>query len=519
MRPNQTYHSIQIIILLLGLSIFWGSVVIYTGCTNQRENSSGSVSKTGKELSDLYCGSCHLPVSANMLDKETWLNRVLPVMAPKLGINVWRGNKYYPTGSSGETTVSFAEWTKIVNYFEREAPEILHSADRPMPLVERGDLFTVQKPSVNDTIPAATTMVNIDSQSGFIYTSDANENALLQWDDDLQATTVLSMASPAVNLHFLGDSDSSREAVLTNIGTMIADDIYRGVVQQVNLSTGKADTVKVIDSGLNRPLRALPADMNQDGRDDWIICAFGHEHGGLYLYTQNQDQTYTRETIRGVPGAEDLVIEDVNSDGWPDLMVLFGYDNEGIWLFLNDREGGFTMDNLMRFPPVYGVTSFEWTDINGDGQKDIILTNGDNADYSPVLKPYHGLRIYLGNGEMQFEESYFYPLNGTTQALVKDFDSDGDKDIATISFFADFEANPSESFVLFENSGDLEFQPQSIPVSQHGRWITMDAGDIDGDGDQDIVLGNFSRKFMSAFEVNATWDTQTPFILLENNTR
>ncbi|MEL6844742.1 MAG: FG-GAP-like repeat-containing protein, partial [Bacteroidota bacterium] len=50
--------------------------------------------------------------------------------------------------------------------------------------------------------------------------------------------------------------------------------------------------------------------------------------------------------------------------------------------------------------------------------------------------------------------------------------------------------------MLFENEGDDQFASKSITgLSQLGRWLVMDAGDIDQDGDIDLALGSL------AFEV------------------
>ena len=48
--------------------------------------------------------------------------------------------------------------------------------------------------------------------------------------------------------------------------------------------------------------------------------------------------------------------------------------------------------------------------------------------------------------------------------------------------------------------------------------LTMDAGDLDGDGDEDVVLGNFSRgpeSYMPA-EVSQGFSRGQPFMLLRN---
>ncbi len=95
----------------------------------------------------------------------------------------------------------------------------------------------------------------------------------------------------------------------------------------------------------------------------------------------------------------------------------------------------------------------------------------------------------------EFSEAWFYPLYGAYRALARDFDLDGDMDIAAIAFFPNYLGSFKESFTYLENQGGLKFTPSTFPESISGRWITMDAGDWDGDGDADIVLGAFNRSF------------------------
>jgi hypothetical protein len=130
-------------------------------------------------------------------------------------------------------------------------------------------------------------------------------------------------------------------------------------------------------------------------------------------------------------------------------------------------------------------------DFNRDGYLDILLANGDNADYSFIVKPYHGIRIFLNNGKNVFREGFFFPMPGAWKALARDFDQDGDLDIAAISFYPDYNRSPDRGFVYLKQTGDLTFTASTFAQSQVGRWFTMESADYDRDGDEDIILGSF----------------------------
>ena len=97
-------------------------------------------------------------------------------------------------------------------------------------------------------------------------------------------------------------------------------------------------------------------------------------------------------------------------------MALFAQGEEGIFL-LQMLNGNFEQKEVLRFPPVYGSSSFELVDLNNDGFPDIIYTCGDNADYSRVLKPYHGVYIFLNDGKNNFTQKYFYHIDGCYKQL------------------------------------------------------------------------------------------------------
>jgi len=157
-------------------------------------------------------------------------------------------------------------------------------------------------------------------------------------------------------------------------------------------------------------------------------------------------------------------------------------------------------------------------DFNKDGLMDILVTNGDNGEYPSPPKRYHGIRLYLNRGGLRFEEAFFYPLNGAFCAMARDFDQDGDLDIAAISFFPDYEKSPNESFVYLENKGNMQFTASTFSQCIVGRWLVMDVGDLDGDGDVDIVLGScINGPGAVPAWLKRDWDRFSPSILVLRN--
>ncbi|GAB3499289.1 hypothetical protein GCM10027341_22290 [Spirosoma knui] len=450
---------------------------------------------TGQQLSQTYCGNCHLAPDPSLLDKATWQHGVLPQMALRMGQSNQQVSVLGNFTDTGEMTriieanifperptLHDSDWQKIVSYYVEKAPDKL-PAQAAHEGVRTG-LPLFQARQSNRAINGMVTLLRYDSLAGRIWAGDANAH-LYALNPKLERIDSVSLDSPATDLYTHQDG---RIDVLS-VGVLNPNDKQAGSWDRLTpASKTPAPQIKQ----LQRPVNATPADLNRDGQEDVVICQFGNYLGKLSWF-EKTPQGYTEHILDSVPGARVALVRDVNNDQWPDVVALLTQGDEQIAVYYNQRNGSFRKETVLRFPSVYGSSYFELTDIDNDGDQDIVYANGDNADYSIVLKPYHGIRIFLNDGRFRFKQAWFYPMYGATQTVVRDFDQDGDYDIAAIAHFPDFAHRPNESFIYFENKGKLTFAPRTFPMADRGRWLRLEAGDVDQDGDEDILLGSFFR--------------------------
>jgi hypothetical protein len=508
------------------LTIYGWPLFLLISCNNYQRNKthqdvSISSIKQGEALAKIYCQSCHMLPDPSLVDSKSWVNGVLPEMGPRLGIfnfgfdvyprvhdkNI--GPDFYPS----QPVLNLNEWQQIIDYYGSLSPDSLPGQDRKEKISEGLTLFKAEIPSSPYTKPATCYVkINANDTAYPIVISDALRQNIYFFNKNLQIADSVKDTGPVVDIDY-----DKKYLLACDIGVLNPNNGKFGKVETINKTSAgqyEKDTTSFIDS-LQRPVQITPVDLNGDGKMDYVICEFGYLTGALSWMENLGNNKFKRHLIRNVPGAIKVYIQDYNHDGRPDIWALFAQGDEGIFLFTNKGNGNFDQQEVLRFPPSYGSSYFELDDFNKDGFPDIVYTCGDNADYSIVLKPYHGVYIFMNDGKNHFTQKFFFPINGCYKAIARDYDGDGDLDIATISYFADYAHQPEESFVYLKNLGNFNFKPYSMPEAGMGRWLTMDAGDIDGDGKIDLILGNFSiGPVMMKHKVD--WKQSPPFIILKN---
>jgi len=475
----------------------------------------------GERRARQACTLCHLFVRPDMLTRSNWREQILPRMKVRLGAakpdyasspegELIRARKIY----TAKPLVSPAWWPSIRLFYLSHAPEKPLPQD-PRPKIEIGlKLFEAEPPRFRTPLPTAT-MVRILPDERRIYVGDQRTQALFVLNSLGVAEGALGIGNPPADLE-----KRAGRYCLTCIGSFLPTELYTAQVLTFERHEAGLTNLHPLVKDLPRATHLQFADLNEDGKEDFVLCMFGNLTGRYSWFENLGGDRWREHVLIDRTGALYSYPRDLNKDGHMDLLVLFAQELESALALLNDGKGHFTTKSLFQKPPAYGHAYFEPADFNKDGRVDLLVANGDNGEYDSPLKKCHGIRIYLNEGNLQFKEAWFFPMNGAYRAMARDFDEDGDLDIAAISYFPDYAKSPRESFVYLENEGGLKFAPYTFRECIGGRWIVMDAGDIDGDGDVDIVLGSHimgpGGKMAPAWLRNI-WERQGPSIQILRN--
>ena len=225
----------------------------------------------------------------------------------------------------------------------------------------------------------------------------------------------------------------------------------------------------------------------------WNAWAEGHGQGFHF-----EEESFRLPPDTSLPGTSstDVDLVDVDGDGDLDLYVAEGTDSlagRPDRLLINDGSGVFTDQSALRLPPgAANSTKVDFGDIDGDGDLDAIVANVLGEDL--LVNVGNGFFV---NGNARIPPPIVIPpLNRfdiSADARFADVDGDGDLDIL-ISNENPFNPSPNggDQNRLWINDGTGHFADQTalrLPprTDQTGAILP---GDIDGDGDLDLVVLN-----------------------------
>ena len=465
----------------------------------------------GKELAKTYCASCHLLPDPALLPKNVWQYSTLPYMGILMGVDkeiamLEKPLSDYTVLGPGSQMIPDEDWEKIKAYYLETAPKTLEMPAYT-PLATQS-IFAIEP--IVGTLPGTSlpnmTAVRIDARRQQITAGDQSNRVIWKWDASGKLLETRKNQDALTDITLLG-----AETLYTFIGTTTqANPDVNGFVSQ-------ASTGKKLLQGLNRPIGLVSANLDDEVGDELISSEFGFKVGGMSIWKLEKG-VYKKQVLNPQTGATKSFIRDFTGDGKPDILALFAQGDERILLYVNEGGLKFKEKALLRFPSIYGSSSFDVTDIDGDKDLDIVYSAGDNADFTTVLKPYHGVYIFEDIGGMNFKQKAFFSQNGATKVMPADFDGDGDPDLLSIALFPDVAKRPGEGAMYFENKKGT-FVPMTLPIQHLGRWSVMDIADVDGDGDLDVALGSHAVAKFPEGGFDPQWKQAKGLLILRNKTK
>ena len=239
-------------------------------------------------------------------------------------------------------------------------------------------------------------------------------------------------------------------------------------------------------------------DVNQDRLEDFFICGAKGQAGAIFLQQKNGSFLPSADSTVFI---KDKAYEDVDAnffdadkDGDLDLYVVSGGNiYSGITpllndrLYINDGRGNFILSgNLPAMNENKSVVRV--ADLDHDGDLDIFV-GGRSISRNYSTTPASYLLMNDGKGKFSFAPTnislQLASLGMVTDASWTDIDKDGWLDLVVVGEWM----KP----VLFKNNKGILTITNLTKEDKRltGWWCSIKTADINGDGHEDILLGNY----------------------------
>ncbi|WP_299126791.1 VCBS repeat-containing protein [uncultured Winogradskyella sp.] len=257
----------------------------------------------------------------------------------------------------------------------------------------------------------------------------------------------------------------------------------------------------------NGPYSAV-GDINGDGLEDIFIGGASNQSG--VLYTQTENGKFNENTTQ--PWAKDIKAEDlgclfidVDNDKDLDLFIASGgseYKQGDVVLrdrlYINDGVGNFIKSNNS-LPDIRESSQVvKYSDIDNDGDYDLFV--GTRLIAGKYTYPATSYILINNGGVFKKATNAIAPslqhIGMVTDAVFTDLDTDGDDDLMIVGEWMEIKA-------LINTNGVFEDKSEAYNLGNtRGIWWSITASDLDGDGDDDYILGNLGKnnKFKASVE-------------------
>jgi hypothetical protein len=325
------------------------------------------------------------------------------------------------------------------------------------------------------------------------------DSMVIVWPDH----SVTKLDNPQVNKHYSLQQSQSKKYVSDS-----SYNISPGVLlQTVRQSFDKHSEDDHLDFYYERGLptllsregpKAAHGDVNDDGLIDLYIGGASGQGGQLYLQTNNGFVKKEQKAFVA-SGFEDVatLFFNCDEDGDLDLFVGSGGNNHPVnsfqlqnRLYKNDGKGNFTL--AINSLPLSGMNTAVVVENDFDADGDIDLFVGSRSvPQNYGIDPQSFLLVNDGTGKFTDIAKSVNPdisnMGMVTGAAWANVSGDDKKELVIVGEWM------HPRIFTFTNQSFVEVKTNLENAS--GLWQTVTATDLDGDGKDDLVLGNIGENF------------------------
>lgn len=334
------------------------------------------------------------------------------------------------------------------------------------------------------TMPGALSAgdVNGDGKPDLIvFGADFNQKPILFLNDgagQFQAGIPLNISGGNEFRNAVGDLNGDGKADLAFVRA--TDEEQRGVSVAFSTGAGFGEPIQIPLGGYGYPAALRMADLNGDGKLDLMATEdFGNR---VSIILNNGGGSFSvRAIYSGGYSPVASASGDFDRDGKTDLAVI-NYD-QTLSIITGLGAGQFlaplAFDQADKF-----LRATVLADLNVDGKKDAVVALGNQA----------GVLVAYGDGAGSFGSPKTYMAGrDNNDVAVADFNKDSKPDIVVVG--GNLQSAGSVNLLLANAAGEFTLDPRNFTAGQTPSTVV--AADLNGDGNQDLVVGNYGSNDIS----------------------